>query len=514
MTPEPHQPHARPTSGLGRDPVVAHGRVPTPDRVIDRRRRPAGPPLPAAAGAASPGTASRASRPSRRFVIVVRADPVICGHSVEARNLAEAALDRGFDDVRIVTWSLDRLEEVGLPLKPRVEPYSPGITVERPEAVGGYKVPDARHTTGMVGRLVELFTDGVPTVCMSLYLLPHSMVVAEALATARATGLPVEVTTIAEAVGSDITDIARTALTEDRLGVAAHLFATYLANDLCVAVSAYTRDLIVSAAEDVDARLGTDFAARCRRRIAISYPAIDTSSYLSRDAGRTADALAARGLDHGGYVLFLSRLAAAKGVDDLLRGYAASEAHAAGVPLVVAGNGPEASTLRTLADDLGLDGSVHFLHDVSDEEKPHLLAGAGCYVLPTKPRPEFVETFGIAPAEALLAGVGPVVTTATGGVPEAVGDAAVVVDVESPAQIAAAVDRVLGMAPEDRQLWRDRGTAHASGFDRAAVLDALLERVARVRGQAAVSGRATAGAVAVADQTAAPDGDAGLAVPA
>ena len=45
----------------------------------------------------------------RRLVIVVRADPVICGHSGEARNLAEVALQRGFTDVRIVTWPLDLL---------------------------------------------------------------------------------------------------------------------------------------------------------------------------------------------------------------------------------------------------------------------------------------------------------------------------------------------------------------------------------------------------------------------
>jgi hypothetical protein len=44
------------------------------------------------------------TRPRRRLVIVNRADPVICGHSVEGRNLAEAALERGFDEVRIVTW--------------------------------------------------------------------------------------------------------------------------------------------------------------------------------------------------------------------------------------------------------------------------------------------------------------------------------------------------------------------------------------------------------------------------
>ena len=46
------------------------------------------------------------SYPRRRLVIVVRADPVICGHSGEARNLAEVALTRGFDDVRLLTWPI------------------------------------------------------------------------------------------------------------------------------------------------------------------------------------------------------------------------------------------------------------------------------------------------------------------------------------------------------------------------------------------------------------------------
>ena len=36
--------------------------------------------------------------PTRRLVIAVRADPVICGHSGEARNLAEVALTRGYDE--------------------------------------------------------------------------------------------------------------------------------------------------------------------------------------------------------------------------------------------------------------------------------------------------------------------------------------------------------------------------------------------------------------------------------
>ena len=54
-------------------------------------------------------TSTPPTRPNGRLVIVVRADPVICGHSGEARNLAEVALRRGFDDVRIVTWPIDTL---------------------------------------------------------------------------------------------------------------------------------------------------------------------------------------------------------------------------------------------------------------------------------------------------------------------------------------------------------------------------------------------------------------------
>ncbi|HYJ55558.1 MAG TPA: hypothetical protein VEX40_08585, partial [Mycobacterium sp.] len=204
------------------------------------------------------------STPNRRLVIVARADPVICGHSGEARCLAEVALTRGFDDVRIVTWPLDALEAAGLPLKPlnRVLPYSPGITVERPGPVGDYRVPDGRLLSGLIGRLVELFSDGVPTVAMSLYLSPHAIAVQEAVQVARRIG-SARVTTVAEAVGSDITNVVRECVATGRFGAAAHILSVYLAADHCVAVSEYTRDLIVASAAALDAMHGTTFAQRC-----------------------------------------------------------------------------------------------------------------------------------------------------------------------------------------------------------------------------------------------------------
>ena len=419
-----------------------------------------------------------AGPPRRRLVLVVRADPVICGHSGEARNLAEAALHRGFTEVRIVTWPLDLLESSGLPLKPLdgVLPYSEGIEVERPEPIGDYKVPDGRYLAGMTGRLVELFTDGVPTVAMSLYLSPHTLAVSEALRVARSTGLPVPVTTIAEAVGSDVTNVVRSSVEAGRFGAAAQVLIAYLDSDVPVAVSDYTRQLIIAEADDVDARHGTTFGVRCRERVTISYPAIDTAAFLDLDPGDTDRVLSARGLAAGRYVLFLSRLAHAKGVDDLIAGFAASAA-CADLTLVIAGDGPQADHLHEVAAASPAAARICFLDDVDDDEKPHLMAGCAAFVLPSKPRPEFVETFGIALVEKMLAGGGPVITTDTGGIGEAVGDTALVVPVDSPASITAALDLAVTMPLPERADMAGRARAHALQFDRMNVFDQLLDRV-------------------------------------
>jgi glycosyltransferase involved in cell wall biosynthesis len=416
------------------------------------------------------------AKPRNRLVIVNRADPVICGHSVEGRNLAEAALERGFDEVRIVTWPIERLEATGLPLKPldRMLPYSPGIIVERPEPVGDYKVPDGRYLAGITGRLVELFTDGVPTVCLSLYLSPHTVAVTDAVRAAWSTGLPVKVTTIAEAVGSDVTNVVRSCVDEGRFGAAAHILSSYLAQDHCVAVSEYTRDLIVASAAEIDAFHGTRFAKQCRERIRISYPAIDTAQYLDLEPSLVDGVLAARGLERDGYVLFLSRLTKAKGVDDLIAGFERTPSNQR-LHLVIAGRGPEADALRELAAASPLADRIVFLDDVDDAEKPYLMAGCAAYVLPSKPRPEFVETFGIALAEQMLAGGGAVITTDTGGIGEAVGEHAIIVPVDDPDAIAAAIDEALALAPEDRAARAERARAYALQFDRGVVFERLFD---------------------------------------
>ena len=146
-----------------------------------------------------------------------------------------------------------------------------------------------------------------------------------------------------------MTNVVRSCVEDGRFGAAAHVLSAYLDSDVPVAVSEYTRRLIIASAEEIDARHGTHFAARCRERVAISYPAINTDG-LPRisDPGQQVEArLRGAGSIRNGYVLYLSRLAHAKGVDDLIDGFAASPA-CDDLRLVIAGNGPQAEQLRAL----------------------------------------------------------------------------------------------------------------------------------------------------------------------
>ncbi|QDS89055.1 Glycogen synthase [Rosistilla ulvae] len=414
--------------------------------------------------------------PYRNLILVVRADPIICGHSTEARNLAEAARAAGIENVHIVSYPLDVLAESGLPLKPldSVAPYSPGIFVDRPEPVGDYKVLDGRLGYAIAGHLIDL-VNRLPgrTAIMNLYLVPHGQMVMQSVETLRGMGTREAPATIAEAVGSDVTNVVANALSTGQLGAAAIVLQNYLAHDLPVAVSEYTRKLIIEAGQQVDERLKTTFAYQLESRVRISYPAIDTSVYLSvaEQADENASVLAGRGLSSDGFLLFLSRLSKAKGVDDLIHAYRASQLYGNKV-LAICGTGPDADRLIELAAG---DPNIRFFDDVGDEEKLALMHSCYAYCLPSKPRPEFTETFGIAIAEAMLSGgLGPVITTRTGGIPEATGDHCLYHAAGDVADLTSKLNLVASMSDWDRGGLSRAAQQYARRFDRAVILDRLL----------------------------------------
>jgi glycosyltransferase involved in cell wall biosynthesis len=106
-------------------------------------------------------------------------------------------------------------------------------------------------------------------------------------------------------------------------------------------------------------------------------------------------------------ILFLSRVHYKKGCEHLIR--AAAELSSRGVPgkIILAGSGdPEyIDRLKSLSRELGVDGRVHFVGQVTGEAKLSLYRNADAFVLPTSQ-----ENFGLVLIEAMACGV-PIVTT-------------------------------------------------------------------------------------------------------
>lgn len=102
----------------------------------------------------------------------------------------------------------------------------------------------------------------------------------------------------------------------------------------------------------------------------------------------------------------------------------------------------------------GAGPNVTFAGRVTDEELARLYRTAATYVQASRH-----EGFGMAVAEAMLAGCIPVVTRA-GALPEVVGEAGVYVESNEPADVADGVRRALGLGGEARQRARARIIEH------------------------------------------------------
>jgi glycosyltransferase involved in cell wall biosynthesis len=123
---------------------------------------------------------------------------------------------------------------------------------------------------------------------------------------------------------------------------------------------------------------------------------------------------ALHGAAYGDYVFSISRLDQLKRVEHLVRAMSLTESP---VRCRIAGDGPDAHSIRRLAERLGIEKRVEFLGSVSDREAVELYAGAlAVYYAP------YDEDYGFATVEAMKSGK-PVLTYAdSGGVLEFVQD--------------------------------------------------------------------------------------------
>ncbi len=172
------------------------------------------------------------------------------------------------------------------------------------------------------------------------------------------------------------------------------------------------------------------------------------------------------------YVLYLGTIEPRKNVDALLDAWEGFRLRAA-YDLVIAG--PRGwSSEKTMARLASRTAGVRYLGYVPEDELPGLVAGAAAFVYPS-----LYEGFGLPVAQALAAGV-PVITSNVSSLPEVAGEAALLVDPRSPAEIRAALEKLLE-SPALQQQLREAGRARAEQFRWSASACQSLEFFRRLR---------------------------------
>jgi len=180
---------------------------------------------------------------------------------------------------------------------------------------------------------------------------------------------------------------------------------------------------------------------------------------LSGGPGQRARGERSREAGAGRYALVVSRLAPEKGID-----VAIEACRRIGLPLVVAGEGPERQALRARAGA----ADVRIAGRVGEQELARLRAGAAIAVVPSRS----AETFGLAAAEA-MAGGGPVAASRVGGLPGLVEEEAL-----APAGDAAALARAITRQLSDPRAG-ERGRERVQAMCAPAVVASGLASVYR-----------------------------------
>jgi glycosyltransferase involved in cell wall biosynthesis len=160
------------------------------------------------------------------------------------------------------------------------------------------------------------------------------------------------------------------------------------------------------------------------------------------------------------YLLYVGSENPRKNLPRLVQAFARVRASLPRVRLIKLGSpeyGPQAESLRTRIQELGLSDAVLFYDHVPDHDLAlfYNLAELFCF-------PSLYEGFGLPPLEAMACGT-PVVCSDAASLPEVVGDAAIMIDPYDVEALAAAMQRVLA-DPDLQADLRQRGLERAASF--------------------------------------------------
>jgi glycosyltransferase involved in cell wall biosynthesis len=154
---------------------------------------------------------------------------------------------------------------------------------------------------------------------------------------------------------------------------------------------------------------------------------------------------------------FVGRLIAHKGVDVLLEAVAPDNR----MNVEIFGAGPELEALARSAARLGITDRVTFHGHVEEEAIPATYRRFDVLAVPSVPTPGWIEQFGRVVVEAQASGI-PVVASASGALPDVVGDRGLLVPPGDPEALHAALGRLL----DEPGLWGGLRAAGISGAER------------------------------------------------
>jgi len=179
----------------------------------------------------------------------------------------------------------------------------------------------------------------------------------------------------------------------------------------------------------------------------------------------------------GEYILFVGTVEPRKNLEGLMRAYASLllDLHDAPWLVIVGRRGWLNDPIHALPSALGIADRLQWIEDFPEDDLPALYSGASALCLPS-----LYEGFGFPVLEAMACGA-PVVCSDRSSLPEIAGDAAILVDPDSPSSIEDGLRRAL----TDRALTADlrqRGFAQAARFTWAETGRKALEVYRRVLG--------------------------------
>ena len=186
--------------------------------------------------------------------------------------------------------------------------------------------------------------------------------------------------------------------------------------------------------------------------VARYYDVVDNNSLAMQTAQLRQSRVRSIGLPQLPYFLYVGRLAPEKNIDGLLAAWLIYKAQGGRWPLVLVGDGPCASALRSQARSSHFASGVHFAGLRPSSELPLFYAFAGCFVLPSTREP-----WGLVVNEAMASGLPVLVSSRCGAAEDLVeeGRNGYTFDPGSPSQLAQHLSRISTLSSERLQMMSD-----------------------------------------------------------